>query len=142
MPTCSAAPSICWSAACGSACAKTRGSQNTSRPYAARVMCSRPLSRSGTNSMGRRFPFRLWPRTLVARLFLIFLIGLVLAHTLSFGLLFYERYDATKSLMLGNLERDVSIAVDILNRLPASERPEWLALLSSENRQYLLGPGN
>lgn len=90
---------------------------------------------------GRRWLFRLWPRTLVARLFLIFLVGLVLAHTLSFGLLFYERYDATKSMMLGDLERDVSIAVDILNRLPPDERPNWLARLSSNGRNYLLGPG-
>jgi len=88
-----------------------------------------------------RFPLRLWPRTLVARLFLIFLVGLVLAHTLSFGLLFYERYDATKSMMLDDLERDVSIAVDILNRLPADERADWLGRLSSGHRQYLLGPG-
>ena len=88
---------------------------------------------------GRRLSF--WPRTLVARLFLIFLVGLVLAHTLSFALLFYERYDATKSMMLGDLERDVSIAVDILNRLPANERADWLARLSSGHREYLLGPG-
>lgn len=89
----------------------------------------------------RQFSLRLWPRTLVARLFLIFLVGLVLAHTLSFALLFYERYDATKSMMLGDLERDVSIAVDILNRLPANERADWLMRLSSDHREYLLGPG-
>lgn len=88
-----------------------------------------------------RLPLRLWPRTLVARLFLIFLVGLVLAHTLSFALLFYERYDATKSMMLGDLERDVYIAVDILNRLPADERAGWLERLSSGHRRYLLGPG-
>ncbi|OZI40575.1 two-component sensor histidine kinase [Bordetella genomosp. 1] len=83
---------------------------------------------------------RPWPRTLVARLFLIFVAGLVLAHTMSFALLFYERYDATRTMMLGDLERDVAVAMDVLDRLPAAERPAWLARLSNGNRQYLLGP--
>ncbi len=82
-----------------------------------------------------------WPRTLVARLFLIFLAGLVLAYGLSFASLFYERYSATRNMMLGDLERDVAIAMDILDRLPAAERPAWLPRLSSSNRQYLLGDG-
>lgn len=82
-----------------------------------------------------------WPGTLVVRLFLIFLLGLVLAYGLSFASLFYERYNATKSMMLGDLERDVAIAMDILDRLPASERADWLPRLSSNNRLYLLGEG-
>lgn len=87
----------------------------------------------------RRFA---WPGTLVARLFLIFLAGLLLAYGLSFASLFYERYNATKSMMLGDLERDVAIAMDILDRLPAAERPAWLPRLSSGNREYLLGNGD
>lgn len=83
-----------------------------------------------------------WPGTLVARLFLIFLAGLLLAYGLSFASLFYERYSATKSMMLGDLERDVAIAMDILDRLPAAERPAWLPRLSSGNREYRLGNGD
>jgi signal transduction histidine kinase len=82
-----------------------------------------------------------WPRTLLARLFLIFLAGLLLAYGLSFASLFYERYNATKSMMLGDLERDVAIAMDILDRLPADERPAWLPRLSSGSREYRLGNG-
>lgn len=85
---------------------------------------------------------RRWPRTLASRLFLIFLVGLVLAHALSFGLQFYERYQSAKSVMLDNLERDVVVALAILNRLPADERAAWLPRLSASNRQYLLGPGD
>ncbi|RBL80979.1 two-component sensor histidine kinase [Streptomyces cavourensis] len=85
---------------------------------------------------------RRWPRTLASRLFLIFLVGLVLAHALSFSLLFYERYQSAKSVMLDNLERDVVVALAILNRLPAAERADWLPRLASSNRQYLLGPGD
>ena len=83
-----------------------------------------------------------WPGTLVARLFLIFLAGLLLAYGLSFASLFYERYNATKSMMLGDLERDVAIAMDILDRLPDAERPAWLPRLSSGNREYRLGNGD
>ncbi|WP_332610131.1 ATP-binding protein [Achromobacter sp. ESBL13] len=86
-------------------------------------------------------PRSAWPGTLVARLFLIFLIGLVLAYGLSFAALFYERYNATRSMMLGDLERDVAIAIDVLGRLPANERAAWLPRLSSGNRVYELGNG-
>ncbi len=92
-----------------------------------------------TAAAPRRFP---WPGTLVARLFLIFLVGLLLAYGLSFASLFYERYSTTKTMMLGDLERDVAIAMDILDRLPAAERPAWLPRLSSGNREYQLGNGD
>jgi signal transduction histidine kinase len=84
---------------------------------------------------------RPWPSTLVARLFVIFLVGLTLAHAMSFALLFYERYDAAKSMMLGNLERDMVTAVAILDRLPANERAAWLPRLDADNRTYILGNG-
>ncbi|MFY1993178.1 ATP-binding protein [Achromobacter xylosoxidans] len=93
--------------------------------------------------MAARDPaWRRWPRTLASRLFLVFLVGLVLAHGLSFGLQFYERYQSARSVMLDNLERDVVVALAILNRLPADERAAWLPRLSASNRQYLLGPGD
>jgi signal transduction histidine kinase len=82
-----------------------------------------------------------WPRTLASRLFLIFLVGLVVAHGLSFGLQFYERYESARNTMLGDLERDVAVAFAVLDRLPADERAAWLPRLSSNNRTYLLGPG-
>lgn len=88
-----------------------------------------------------RYLVKIWPRKMMTRLFLIFFVGLVLAHAMSFALLFYERYDATKSLMVGDLERELSIAAITLDRLSPAERPEWLMRLSSGNRQYRLGPG-
>jgi signal transduction histidine kinase len=82
-----------------------------------------------------------WPRTLASRLSLIFLVSLVLAHALSFSAQFYERYQSTRSTMLGNLENDVSVSIAILDRLPAAEREAWLPRLERNNYQYLLGAG-
>jgi signal transduction histidine kinase len=82
-----------------------------------------------------------WPRTLGARLFLILLAGLVIAHGLSFGVLFSERYITARQVMLGTLETDVSTSVAILDRLPAAERPQWLPRLNRGTYQYILGPG-
>jgi len=82
-----------------------------------------------------------WPRTLAARLALIFLVGLVLAYGLSFGSQFYERYQSARSMMLGNLEADVSTAVALLDRLPADERERWLPKVQRPNYRYLLGEG-
>ncbi|MFJ4289403.1 ATP-binding protein [Cupriavidus sp. NPDC089707] len=86
----------------------------------------------------RRLP---WPRTLGSRLFLILLAGLVVAHGLSFGVLFAERYITARQVMLGTLETDVSTSIAILDRLPAAERPQWLRYVNRGNYQYVLGPG-
>jgi len=83
----------------------------------------------------------LWPRSLVSRLFLILLGGLIVAHLLSFALLFSERYLSARQVMLGTLETDVATSVAILDRLPAAERPQWLPRLNRGNYQYILGPG-
>ena len=83
-----------------------------------------------------------WPRTLGSRLSLIFLIGLILAQGLSFGVQYYERYQTAKTTMLGNLETDVSTSVAILDRLPAAERPAWLPRLTRRNYGYLLDGGS
>ncbi|WER50128.1 HAMP domain-containing sensor histidine kinase [Cupriavidus sp. WKF15] len=76
-----------------------------------------------------------------ARLFLILLAGLLVAHGLSFGVLFSERYISARQVMLGTLETDVSTSIAILDRLPAGERPQWLPRLNRGNYQYILGTG-
>ncbi|MFS8977083.1 ATP-binding protein [Cupriavidus necator] len=82
-----------------------------------------------------------WPRTLGSRLFLILLAGLVIAHGLSFGVLFAERYISARRVMLGTLETDVSTSIAILDRVPAHERPQWLPRVNRGAYQYMLGPG-
>jgi signal transduction histidine kinase len=78
------------------------------------------------------------PGTLGARLLLILLAGLLLAHTLSFGLLFYERASATRSMMLTGLEQDIPLSVALLERLAPAERTAWLPQLERRTYRYLL----
>ncbi|MBA1244286.1 ATP-binding protein [Pseudomonas japonica] len=82
-----------------------------------------------------------WPRTLAARLSLIFLASLLLAQGLSFALQTYERYNSARSLMLSNFEHDIDTSVAILDRLPAAERASWLSRLERSNYRYQLGAG-
>ncbi len=137
-PICLIVPSICWSAACASVCSTMRANRLTSRPCAAKVMCSR----CRWKFWGFGMSFRLqWPRTLASRLSLIFLVGLILAQALSFGAQYYERFQSARSTMLGNMRNDVSTSIAILDRLPAQERPAWLKQLSRTNYDYLLSVG-
>jgi HAMP domain-containing protein len=85
--------------------------------------------------------FRPWPRTLGSRLFLIFLSGLIVAYGLSFSVLFSERYVMVEAMLLGNLEKDVTTAVALLDRLPADERADWVGQLDRRTYRYTLGPG-
>jgi len=84
---------------------------------------------------------KLWPRTLASRLSLIFLVGLIVAHGLSFGVQFYERYQSAEAMLMGNLENDVSIAVSVLDRLPAAERADWVPRFERRTYRYLLSEG-
>ncbi|GEO12907.1 HAMP domain-containing sensor histidine kinase [Microvirga aerophila] len=81
------------------------------------------------------------PRTLRWRIFLILFAGLAVAHAFSFGVLFLERYMTAKTMMLGNLEKDVGISIALLDRLPANERQQWVPMLARENYRYELGSG-
>ena len=84
---------------------------------------------------------RFWPRSLLARLLLVVLSGMLLANALSLTLVMIERMHSARTVMLGNLENDVATSVAILDRLPASERAAWLPRLERGNYRYILGPG-
>ncbi|QJP13613.1 HAMP domain-containing protein [Starkeya sp. ORNL1] len=83
----------------------------------------------------------LWPRSLAARLFVILLAGVIIAHALSFGVIFLERYVTARQVMLGTLENDVATSVAILDRLPADERPAWVPQLDRGAYSFMLGAG-
>lgn len=89
----------------------------------------------------QRNTFTRWlPRTLRSRLLLILGTGLLLAHGLSFALLFAERADATRSMMLRNLYEDIPVSVALLENLPANQRGDWIPRLERRTYRYLLRP--
>ncbi|QNP40772.1 HAMP domain-containing sensor histidine kinase [Lysobacter solisilvae (ex Woo and Kim 2020)] len=90
----------------------------------------------------RTFGAARWlPRTIAARLSLILFGGLLIAHGLSFSLLFYERYEAARSMLMSNVEQDVVVAVNMLDRLLPAERAEMLPLLRRRTFYYRLDAG-
>lgn len=84
---------------------------------------------------------KLWPASLQSRLMVMIFLALLLANALTLSLLLYERMSSARSVMLGNLEYDVATSVAILDRLPAAERPQWLARLARGNYRYRLSAG-
>ena len=77
---------------------------------------------------------KFWPRSLLYRLLLIVLLGLLLANGLSLTLVMIERMSSARNVMLGNLEQDVATSVAILNRLPMSGRngcPSWRGAITA-----------
>jgi signal transduction histidine kinase len=82
----------------------------------------------------------LWPRSLFGRLSLILLLGLCVAHILSFGMIVYEREQASKASMIYYLGHDVAGSIAMLERLPAAERASWLDKLDRNNYRYFLRP--
>lgn len=94
---------------------------------------------AGTSGKSSRFGW--WPKTLRSRLFIILFAGLAVAYSLSFSILFIERYMSAKAVMLGTLESDLATSIAVIDRLPAAERPDWLDRLSRGNYRLVLGPG-
>ncbi|KQQ27126.1 ATPase [Methylobacterium sp. Leaf123] len=83
-----------------------------------------------------------WPSSLRGRLFLILLAGLLSAQLLSFVVTRAERDQTARAVMLTTLQRDVAVAVALLDRLPAPERPEWLPLLERPTYRFALDSGS
>jgi len=81
------------------------------------------------------------PQSLRWRLFIILFTGLAVAHGLSFGTQFMERYLTAREMMLGVLENDVGTSIALLDRLPADERPQWLGLLERNTYRFEIGAG-
>lgn len=82
-----------------------------------------------------------WPRSLFARLALIFLVGIVLAQSLAFWVTMTERDQATTTLMMGYIEREVASSVALLDHLPPAQRAAWLPRLARRSYTFILGPG-
>lgn len=81
-----------------------------------------------------------WPRSLHARILLVLLVGLALAHGLTFALVLAERSMAMRGMMATYLASDVASSIAMLERLPAAERAPWLPRLARRNYRLQLAP--
>lgn len=81
---------------------------------------------------------RLLPRSLFGRIALILFLALAAAQALTFVVVLKERSEASWTMMVGYLAKDVANAVAILDRLPLAERAEWLPRLDRRNYSYSL----
>jgi len=70
-----------------------------------------------------------WPRTLFARLMLIWLVGIAMVLGISFILFLGERDRHDSDMMFEGIAREAAAAVDILNQLSPSEREKWVETL-------------
>lgn len=82
---------------------------------------------------------RLWPRSLFARVAVIFIVGIAVAQALTFMAIRNEREDAMRELMMSGIEKDIASSIAILDRLPADERAGWLQRLERRNYRFELG---
>lgn len=86
----------------------------------------------------RAFLRRLWPRTLLARVTLLVVLGMALAQLLTYAAIRHERGQTLMNLMLSGVERDIASSVAILDRLPAEERAAWFPRLERPNYGFAL----
>lgn len=89
--------------------------------------------------MGAPF-LRVWPRSLAARVSLLLMLTLALAHLLTLLWLAGGRAMLARTAMLDYLGPDLASAVKVLEGLPPSERAAWLPVLSRPNYRYALAP--
>ncbi|MCU7371893.1 ATP-binding protein [Paucibacter sp. O1-1] len=88
--------------------------------------------------LGRWLARRAWPASLVGRVAAILFLALLLAHSLTLVWLLGGRAELGRRLMLDYLGPDVAAAVATLERLPAAERPAWLARIARPNYRFHL----
>lgn len=83
---------------------------------------------------------RLWPPSLFARLMLIWLIGIACVLATSLALFRGERDRHDRDLLIDGLVRDISSAVEVLDRLAPSDRAAWIDTLGRRRLRFMLAP--
>lgn len=81
-----------------------------------------------------------WPRTLFSRLMLIWLVGITLVLGTSLALFRGERDRHDRDLLFEGIAREITAAVDVLDRLSPSEREQWVEALGRRRLRLALRP--
>jgi len=82
----------------------------------------------------------LWPRSLFARLMLIWLVGIALVLAVSFALFIGERERIGRSALFEGIAQEVAASADMLDRLTPAERERWLDELGRRRLRLSLRP--
>lgn len=81
-----------------------------------------------------------WPRSLFARLMLIWLVGIALVLAVSFALFIGERERIGRSALFEGIAQEVAASADVLDRLTPAERGRWLGELGRRRLRLSLRP--
>lgn len=81
-----------------------------------------------------------WPRTLFARLMLIWLVGLAAVLATSYALFLGERHRFDRDVLFEGLAREIAAAADVLDQLTPAEREQWIEALGRRRLRFALGP--
>lgn len=79
-----------------------------------------------------------WPRTLFARLMLIWLGGMAVVLAVSAALLVSERDRYARNVLFEGVAREIVAMVDVLDQLPASERAGWIDAMGRRRLRLML----
>lgn len=81
-----------------------------------------------------------WPRTLFARLMLIWLVGIAVVLTAASTLFLMERHRYARDVLFEGIAREIVAAVDVLDQLSAAQRSEWIETLGRRRLRLALAP--
>ena len=81
-----------------------------------------------------------WPRSLFARLMLIWLVGIALVLAVSFALFVGERERIGRSALFEGIAQEVAATADVLDRLTPGERERWMDELGRRRLRLSLRP--
>lgn len=82
------------------------------------------------------------PRSLFARLMLIWLIGIALVLALSFMLFAGERERVGRAALLAGIAQEIATAADVLDRMPPTDRERWIDEFGRRRLRFALrAPG-
>ncbi|MCK0510850.1 sensor histidine kinase [Aromatoleum buckelii] len=79
-----------------------------------------------------------WPRTLFARLMLIWLVGIALVLAVSLALFVSERDRHGRDVLFEGVAREIAAIVDVLDSLPPEQREDWIRTLGRRRLRLTL----
>ena len=81
-----------------------------------------------------------WPRSLFARLMLIWIVGLAAVLAVSFMLFVGERERVGRAALFEGIAQEIAATADVLDRLSPAERERWIDELGRRRLRFALRP--